>query len=185
VIPLENDDVVPIFVDYNTLVWIYEGSMGRIYTIEDESGTEVKLEVIGILENSVFGGTFIMSEGNLERLYPSRAEYKYLLFKINPGVETSNADLATQLEQQLNEYGLDAEVISEMIRENNAYERSFMGLFQAFLGLGLVVGILGLGAITARNVQERKYELGVLRALGYTRRMIIKAFLLEPVVIGT
>ena len=55
-----------------------------------------------------------------------------------------------------------------------------MVLFQAFLGLGLIIGIVGLGIISARTVQERRYEIGVLRALGFNRRMILKAFLIEP-----
>jgi ABC-type antimicrobial peptide transport system permease subunit len=35
--------------------------------------------------------------------------------------------------------------------------------------LGLVLGTLGLGAILLRNVLERRRELALLRALGYTR----------------
>ena len=36
-------------------------------------------------------------------------------------------------------------------------------------GLGLVLGTLGLGAILLRNVLERRKELALLRALGYTQ----------------
>jgi putative ABC transport system permease protein len=55
-----------------------------------------------------------------------------------------------------------------------------MVLFQAFLGLGLIIGIIGLGVVTVRAVQERRFEIGVLRALGFNRRMVMKAFLIEP-----
>lgn len=180
----ENKGKIPIVVDYNTLVWIYNGALGEIYTVEDETGSEVELEVIGILENTVFGGTFVMSEQNLETLYPKSAEYRYALFKLKPGSEASTKQTAMELERALYMYGLDAEPIDEFINENREYERSFMVLFQAFLGLGLIVGMVGLGVVSARAVSERRFEIGVLRSIGFTRRMIMKSFLIEISFIG-
>lgn len=57
--------------------------------------------------------------------------------------------------------------------------QSFLGLFEGFLGLGLVVGIAGLGILSIRSVVERRKEIGVLRALGFKRRMVEAAFLVE------
>jgi putative ABC transport system permease protein len=176
----ENNNRIPIVVDYNTLVWIYGGSLGKTYTVEDEFGNDVELEVIGVLENSVFGGTFVMSQGNLESIYPTTSEFRYALFKIKAGVSATPESLAADLEHELNRYGMDAQSIREFIHDNQEYEQSFMALFQAFLGLGLIIGIVGLGIISARTVQERRYEIGVLRALGFKRKMILKAFLIEP-----
>jgi ABC-type antimicrobial peptide transport system permease subunit len=180
--PEQNDNRIPIVVDYNTLVWIYNGALGEVYTITSEAGVEVELEVIGVLENSVFGGTFIMSEENLDALYPTSAEYRYILFKLTPEASSSTTPekMAAELESELHRYGLDAQAIRQLIHENQAYERSFMVLFQAFLGLGLVIGMLGLGVISARTIQERRFEIGVLRALGFNRRMLLRAFLIEP-----
>ncbi len=57
--------------------------------------------------------------------------------------------------------------------------QSFLGLFEGFLGLGLVVGIAGLGILSIRSVVERRKEIGVMRALGFKRRMVVASFLLE------
>ena len=54
-----------------------------------------------------------------------------------------------------------------------------MLLLQAYLGLGLFVGIAALGVITVRSVVERKQEIGTLRAIGFKSKMISRAFLLE------
>ena len=54
-----------------------------------------------------------------------------------------------------------------------------MNLIEAFLALGLVIGITGLGIITIRSIHERKIEIGMMRALGYTKRMIVMNFALE------
>ena len=40
------------------------------------------------------------------------------------------------------------------------------------MGLGLVVGVAALGVISARAVVERKQQIGILRAIGFRRRMI-------------
>jgi putative ABC transport system permease protein len=45
--------------------------------------------------------------------------------------------------------------------------------------LGLFVGIAALGVISTRAVVERRQQIGVLRAIGYQRRMVAASFLLE------
>jgi len=50
---------------------------------------------------------------------------------------------------------------------------------QAFLALGLAVGIAGLAVITIRNVSERRHQIGILRALGFQRGMVVSSFLIE------
>jgi putative ABC transport system permease protein len=125
-----------------------------------------------------------MSQDNLETHFPTTSEYRHLLFKLKAGSSASSHRTAAELERELHNYGLDASVISDQIRENRAYESSFMVLFQAFLGLGLIIGVVGLGVVSARAVRERRYEIGVIRAIGFTREMVMKAFLIELTFIG-
>jgi putative ABC transport system permease protein len=47
------------------------------------------------------------------------------------------------------------------------------------MALGLVVGVAALGVISARAVVERRQQIGVLRSIGFQRRMIQGSFLLE------
>ena len=60
------------------------------------------------------------------------------------------------------------------------------------MGLGLIVGVAALGVISARAVVERRQQIGVLRAIGFRRRMVQARFLLESsfvaltsIVVGT
>jgi putative ABC transport system permease protein len=57
-------------------------------------------------------------------------------------------------------------------------------MFQAFMALGLIVGIAGLGVIAMRSVVERRQQIGMLRAIGYQRGMITATFLLESAFIA-
>jgi putative ABC transport system permease protein len=52
-------------------------------------------------------------------------------------------------------------------------------LVEGFLALGLVVGVAALGVVTARAVVERRQQIGVLRAIGFQRRMVQACLLLE------
>jgi len=64
----------------------------------------------------------------------------------------------------------------------NSILETTMGVFnllQAYLALGLIVGIAGLGVITMRNVVERRQETGALRAIGFRKSMVLRSFLFE------
>jgi FtsX-like permease family len=65
-------------------------------------------------------------------------------------------------------------------------------IIEGFMGLGLIVGVAALGVITGRAVVERQQQIGVLRAIGFRRRMVQLGFLLESsfvaltsIVVGT
>ncbi len=47
------------------------------------------------------------------------------------------------------------------------------------MALGLVVGTSALGVVAFRSVVERRQQIGMLRAIGFRRRMVRTAFLLE------
>ncbi len=47
------------------------------------------------------------------------------------------------------------------------------------MALGLVVGIAALGVVATRSGVERRQQIGMLRAIGFKRRMVQASFLLE------
>ena len=99
---------------------------------------------------------------------------------------------AQRLESAFLGNGMQAESIEEVVREATAASLTFNRLIQGFMALGLVVGVAALGVISARAVVERRQQIGVLRAIGFRRRMVQSAFLLESsfialtaIVVGT
>ncbi|MDQ3980454.1 MAG: FtsX-like permease family protein, partial [Actinomycetota bacterium] len=58
-------------------------------------------------------------------------------------------------------------------------QQGFIRLMQGYLALGLLVGIAGLGVVMVRAVRERRREIGMLRAMGFSRRVVRAAFLME------
>ena len=60
-------------------------------------------------------------------------------------------------------------------------ENTYLSTFQVLGALGLLLGTFGLGAVLLRNVNERRGELAVLRAVGWPRRAIAVLVLSETI----
>ena len=59
-----------------------------------------------------------------------------------------------------------------------------MWLIQGFMGLGLLVGIAAVGVIAFRSVVERRQQIGVMRAIGFTRGQVAMSFVLESTLLA-
>ena len=55
---------------------------------------------------------------------------------------------------------------------------------QIYVTFGLLIGAVGMGVISVRNVSERKREIGMMRAIGFPKTQVILSVLLELVVLG-
>ena len=65
----------------------------------------------------------------------------------------------------------------------NAVENTYLGIFQALGGLGLLLGSLGLALVVARNALERRAELALLGAVGFAPRRIVRLVATEHAVL--
>jgi putative ABC transport system permease protein len=63
-------------------------------------------------------------------------------------------------------------------------QTGFLYLLQAYLGLGLLIGIAGLGVVLIRAVRERRRQIGVMRALGFAAPVVRRSFLIEAGFVG-
>jgi putative ABC transport system permease protein len=88
-------------------------------------------------------------------------------------------EVAQGVEAALYTRGAQASSIKADREEEMAFMRGFFYLMQAFMGLGLVVGVAAVGVIAFRTVVERRQQIGMLRAIGYTRGQVALSFLME------
>jgi putative ABC transport system permease protein len=163
-----------------------------VRVVDRQTGRYVELTVIGILADSAPTEMIGISTSNatLDNAFPGRAQPTIHYFAVGPGVDPE--DTATRLESVFLENGLEAQSIQEVVDEILDAQMVFSRLIQGFMALGLVVGVAALGVISARAVVERRQQIGVMRAIGFRRRMVQLAFLLESsfvaltsIVVGT
>ena len=159
---------------------------------DPQTGRTLKLKVIGVLSDSVpFALQGITaSQDGLRAAFGERVRPTVFYFDLAPGVDPRTE--AQKLESAFLANGLEADALEKLLEDAVATSWTFNRLIQGFMGLGLIVGVAALGVISARAVVERKQQIGVLRAIGFRRRMIQLSFLLESsfialtaIVVGT
>ncbi len=70
------------------------------------------------------------------------------------------------------------------IEASLAFMEQIISFLQIYVSFGLVIGAVGMGVISVRNVAERKREIGMMRAIGFPRSQVMLSALLELVVLG-
>ena len=158
---------------------------------EPRTGQVIPLKVVGVLDRLTdafgeLGVGMLASREELDEAIPFTIPTTTFRFKAADGVNV--AALSKDLESDFRENGMETDVLSELVDDIAAANRAFNYLFTSFMGLGLLVGIAALGVVSLRAVVERRQQIGVLRAIGYRRRMVQLSFLTESsfvVLMGT
>jgi ABC-type antimicrobial peptide transport system permease subunit len=156
-----------VLADEHTATWVLHKTVGDEWTITDERGQEVTLKLVGLLHGSIFQSELLIGEGDFRRLFPSRSGYQFFLIdtKASQEVATRRALEAVFGER----YGLSVSRTADRLASFHAVENTYLSTFQLLGGLGLLLGTLGLSIVLLRNVWERRGELALLRALGYSK----------------
>ncbi len=176
------DGVIPALVgDGNTAQWGLQkktGANGDLITYRDESGREVKVKLVGTLPMrlSLFQGSLLISDAAFTRLYPSEAGFRAFLVDATPA---KTADTAARLNRDFAKFGMEAVPAVERLRQFYAVESAYLAMFLVLGALGLVLGAGGTGIVVLRNLFERRAEIGLFHALGYTPSTVTRLLLLE------
>ncbi len=170
-------NAVPAVADANTAQWALKLAVGDTLTLADETGQPFTIELVGTIENSVLQGSLIIDERAFERLYPSVSGHRLLLVDAADGVQRD--EVALLLEEVLIDEGVTITPAAVRLAEYNRVQNTYLTIFQALGGLGVVLGALGLGVIAARNLLERRSEFALYSAVGLGRGRIAQLALLE------
>ena len=139
------------------------------------SGVVRNVRVIGILYERFVPGIWVgWSTVHAEFAIDASSVF---YFKVLPGVTPTAA--GHDLERYFIQYQFLTFDVRASINDILEVTMGIFNLLEAYLALGLIVGIAGLGVITMRNVVERRQETGALRAIGFRKSMVLRSFLFE------
>ncbi len=181
---------VPSRTTTNIVIGGPDFSLEGVY-LEDETMKPIKLEVrepnseatfevtiIGVLEQSAITGYgLITSQETLEKELTFDLPQPTYFVRLAEGVDPAATSAA--LESVFLKNGLDSVDLIQELRDSLAVQFVFQQLLLGFLTVGLVVGVAALGVISTRAVVERRQQIGMLRALGFQRKMVSWVFLIE------
>jgi len=156
--------IVPVIADANSMTYVLHRSVGDEILI-DQNGRPIRLRLVAALADSVLQGELVMFEDHFKALFPHEQGYRALM------VETPlhrAAEIGRLIEERLGDSGADAVGAGERLAEFHRVENTYLSTFQTLGGLGLLLGTVGLAAVLLRNVLERRRELALLAAVGFT-----------------
>ena len=202
------EGIVPAIGDEATVTWGLGKSVGDVLDYTDDRGRPFQVRIVGVLASSILQGGLLIGEDDFIERFPSEAGYRLFLIEVpgvnvaeaasrvldregqapvEPGVRTiavaddgSNVERVSRLlTRALQDVGLELTPTAVRLAEFQTVENTYLSIFQALGGLGLLLGSVGLGVVVLRNVLERRNELAILRAVGFRKRALLWLVLSE------
>ena len=160
-----DDGAIPAIADQTTLMYVLHLGVGDDFTFTPGGHAPVTLRIVGALADSFLQSELIIGEAPFVRIFPKHEGYRVWMIETPAGQESA---VTTHLEDRLSDFGLDVVDTHQRWAAYHQVENTYLSTFQALGSLGLLLGTIGLGAVLARNVLERRREIGLLRAVGYS-----------------
>lgn len=157
---------IPVAVDFDTATYSLKKGLGDEILLPDGRGGELRLQVVGLLDKSIFQGALLISDAAFRQAFPEISGFR--IFLIDPGEAADATSAASTLEQGLSQYGFDSTPSARKLAGFLAVQNTYLQTFQSLGGLGLLLGAIGLAAAQLRGVVERRRELALMRAIGFS-----------------
>ena len=154
-------DGVPAIVDETTMMWVLKKKIGDELIYQDEWGNDFPVTIAGVVKDSIFQGSLILSEKKLLEKYPSLGGYQLFLSPDGKAREI--------LQEETADLGGKVTATKDRIAAFHEVENTYIAIFNVLGGLGIILGSVGVGIVTARNLVERKAEFETLRMLGISK----------------
>ncbi|HWW03330.1 MAG TPA: ABC transporter permease [Candidatus Acidoferrum sp.] len=161
-----SDGAVPAIGDEQTVKWALGKELGDTLPYTDERGRTFTIRLVGVVASSILQGSLLISEQEFIDHFPDTGGYRVFLVD---APKARAPQVADALSRGLQDRGLEVVPAWRRLADFLEVENTYLAIFQALGGLGLVLGSFGLGIVVLRNVLERRGELALLQAIGFRR----------------
>ncbi|HET6663157.1 MAG TPA: FtsX-like permease family protein, partial [Acidimicrobiales bacterium] len=146
-----------------------------------ETGPQ-KMTVAMIYGDNAAAGDWLLGTDAFAANFPDQKDAQVFMKKAD-GV--SSDDALAAVEGVAADYpGVDVLDQTQYKEEQMGFVDQMLGLVYALLALAIIIALLGIGNTLALSIVERTRELGVLRAVGMTRKQLRSAIRWESVIIA-
>lgn len=149
----------------------------QITAVNPTTNDKRTLTVAGILKSDLLDQGVVVGAPMARTFLGAAAVSNRHFVALKPDADP--AEVSRLLTADLVQFGVDADTIAAIVRLQLQEQQGFIRLMQGYLVLGLLVGIAGLGVVMVRAVRERRRQIGMLRAMGFSRGVVRSAFLVE------
>ncbi|MGI9598360.1 MAG: ABC transporter permease [Acidimicrobiales bacterium] len=146
-----------------------------------ETGRQ-QLTLSVIYERNEFAGNFFVGNSAFEANYPAVFDFQVYVLS-DQAATASEARLAVE-EVAAGYANAEVQDLTEYKQSQTDQINQLLSLIYALLFLAIIIALIGIANTLALSIMERTHELGLLRAIGMTRRQLRSSVRWESVLIA-
>lgn len=170
------NNIIPVIADQTVIQWGLIKSIGDTLNYINEYGDSLKLVLVGGLNPSIFQGNLLISDRYFIQNFPSSAGSKIMMVE---APDKYLSDVTKVLEKNLLDNGIEISSTSQRLRDFYSVTNTYLTIFMILGSLGVLLGTIGLGIVIIRNLHDRKQEINLYSALGFSKSLIFKVITVE------
>ena len=168
--------LIPAIADETIIKWGLGKKVGDTLNYVNSQGETMQLLLIGGLAPSIFQGNVLISNNQFLEQFPQNSGTHSFLIE---GNYADSSQILSEINSGMRDLGWDINLSAQRLAEFNSVTNTYLSIFLVLGALGLLLGTIGLAIVLFRSILERKQEIALLRALGYSKRKIRRLIVLE------
>ena len=165
------DGTIPAFADQTVIQWGLGMKVGDVLLYQNELGDTLRLKLMAGTTPSIFQGYILISNQNFLKNYPTHSGTSVFLID---GKSENQQAISDELQSVFRDYGWEMQSTAARLVEFYSITNTYLSIFLALGALGLILGTVGLAVILARTLLERRREIALMQAVGFSTRPIFR-----------
>jgi putative ABC transport system permease protein len=153
--------------------------VGQTFTVRTPAGARAEFRLVGTYDDQRYLSGLVIPASTWRALFKS-GDSTMILANLKPGSDarTTEAAIRTGLERH---HGVRVQSHDEIQAANQSDSDKVVALVDAMLALSLIISLFGIVNTLILSVLERTREIGLMRAVGASRRQVRRAVRYESV----
>jgi ABC-type antimicrobial peptide transport system permease subunit len=168
--------LIPAIADETVIKWGMGKKTGDTISYMNSMGETMNLLLVGGLAPSIFQGKVIISNQNFLENFPSNSGTSIFLVE---GNNEESDKILNEINSGFRDYGMEVNLSATRLAEFNSVTNTYLSIFLVLGAFGLLLGTIGLGIVLFRSILERKNEIAVMSAVGFSKKLIRKIVIRE------